>query len=191
VVTRDFSCSCPDFHRSGPGCKHALAVYTLARVAKLQAGHARPRSERGCEHCVNGWISLTEDLVDSSSGEVVHAENLVRCQRCQPREAPYMTPSEMEEWMAGARWRYAVSMPKHPHDYSLREWNDEETFVRVCKTIWDRGYDRRYIGRRWRTLDIGEHHYVWLHSRPEEHDAAPIEITELINRAVRHQSRLV
>jgi hypothetical protein len=136
-------------------------------------------------------VSIGEDLIDSQSGEVAHAENIVRCQRCQTREPPYMSAEELEAWMHSTRWRYASSMPAHPHDYSLREWNDRGTFDRVCRTIWDKGYDRRYIGRRWRSLDIGPDHYVWLHSRPEEHESAPIAITELVNRAVRTQERLV
>jgi hypothetical protein len=194
VQERDFACSCPDFHRHGPGCKHSLAVYVLSRVPVAQVGHARSRSELaslGCHACNNGWITLGEDLIDSQSGEMVHSENVVRCRRCQPTEPPYMTPAEMEAWMEGTRWRYASSMPQHPHDYSLREWNDPETFSRVCRTIWDKGYDRRYIGRTWRSLDIGPDHYVWLHPEPSAGRAAALERAGIVNRAEHSQVRLI
>ena len=33
VSPDDWSCSCPDAHRHGRGCKHALACYVLGRVS--------------------------------------------------------------------------------------------------------------------------------------------------------------
>jgi hypothetical protein len=92
--------------------------------------------------------------------------------------------------MDSVPWRYAKTMPQHPHDYTLREWNDHELFERVVKTIWDRGYERPYLRRVWRSLDIGDF-YVWLAGAPPapEHPP-PVVSTALINRARRVQDEL-
>ena len=34
----DWSCSCPDHHRRGVGCKHALACFALAKAAGRRRG---------------------------------------------------------------------------------------------------------------------------------------------------------
>ena len=34
VDPASWSCSCPDYHRRGAGCKHALGCYVLARVSR-------------------------------------------------------------------------------------------------------------------------------------------------------------
>ncbi|MDP9475552.1 MAG: SWIM zinc finger domain-containing protein [Actinomycetota bacterium] len=34
VDPADWSCTCPDFHRRGKGCKHGLAAYVLARASR-------------------------------------------------------------------------------------------------------------------------------------------------------------
>ncbi len=34
VDPADWGCSCPDFHRRGKGCKHALACYVLMRASR-------------------------------------------------------------------------------------------------------------------------------------------------------------
>ncbi len=34
VDPTSWGCSCPDFHRRGKGCKHALACYVLARASR-------------------------------------------------------------------------------------------------------------------------------------------------------------
>jgi hypothetical protein len=105
-------------------------------------------------------------------------------------EPPYLTDEELEKWMEGVPWRFAKTMPRHPHSYTLRRVQDEETFLRVVKTIWDLGYDRSYLGRRWRSLDIKDF-YVWVCTRPKPGMEAPLAQTSLINRAHRVQGRLV
>jgi hypothetical protein len=185
VHPEQWSCSCPDYHRRDAPCKHVLASYVLKRVAREAA---RPR--KGCEVCTDGWVYLAEDVIDAESGEARTYHNPIRCRRCAPVEPPYLTDEELEEWMASVSWKYAKTMPRHPHEYTLRANQDEELFVRVCRTIWDLGYDRSYLNRPWRSLDIGDH-YVWLHTRPEPRMPVPLENTELINRALRVQERLV
>ena len=213
VCPENWTCSCPDFHRKGTGCKHGIAAWTLWRVSLprevqahvdridenarvLVADHARAHDddeegEQPCPACEDsGWIHLDEDIVDPKTGETSKATNPVRCRSCKPATPPHLSDEEMREWMDSTRWRFARTMPKHPHEYSLRGWNDEDLFERVVKTIWDRGYDRPYLSRVWRSLDVGEF-YAWIAGAPPrpEHPA-PVKETDLINRARRVQDEL-
>lgn len=54
-------------------------------------------------------------------------------------EPPYLIDEELQEWMDGVPWRFAKTMTRHPHSYTLRRVQDEETFLRIVKTIWDLG----------------------------------------------------
>jgi hypothetical protein len=213
-----WECSCPDWHRRSAACKHGLAGWVLwrasltrqvgAHVDQLDEINARQEAARRshdedaaasqeggedtCAHCMgSGWIYMGTEDVDPSTGEVIEAVNPVRSRRCQAVEPPYLTDEQLQEWMESVRWRYARTMPKHPHDYSLKEWNDEQTFLRVVQTIWDCGYDRLYLRRPWRSLDVGDY-YIWVCSRPESpRQPAPLKETELVNRAVRVQTELL
>jgi hypothetical protein len=78
---------------------------------------------------------------------------------------------------------------KAPHEYTLRAEQDEETFVRVVQTIWVVGYERPYLRRPWRLLDVGDH-LIWVDTLPSRGRAAPLEITEFINRAPIFQDQL-
>jgi hypothetical protein len=162
------------------------------RIEKINERiHHEDDEEEGCDVCHGTtWIFLAEDITDPSNGEVGKAHNPVRCRSCEPATPPHLTDEELAEWMASTRWRYAKTMPQHPHDYSLREWNDQELFERVVKTIWDRGYDRPYLRRVWRSLDVGDF-YIWIAGAPPlpEHPA-PVKETALVNRARRVQERL-
>lgn len=48
VDAKSWQCSCPDAHRRGRGCKHALAAYILRRAAQ-PAPTPAPRCD-SCEH---------------------------------------------------------------------------------------------------------------------------------------------
>ena len=75
------------------------------------------------------------------------------------------------------------------HEYTLRAEQDEETFVRKARAIWDVGYERPYLRRPWRSLDAGDH-LIWVHTLPSRGRAAPLEIKEINNRAPIVQDRL-
>jgi hypothetical protein len=92
--------------------------------------------------------------------------------------------------MASVRWIYAKSMPKHPHEYCLKREQDSHLFERVVQTIWDHGYDRSYLRRPWRSLDVGDH-FVWVHTEPKPRMLAPLESTVLVNRTLRVQERIL
>jgi hypothetical protein len=177
-------CSCPDHHRRDAACKHAIACWCLKRAAD------RGAQGKGCALCVNGWVHLGEQLIDSRSGELVEATNVIRCRRCTPVAAGCLTNEKLESWMSSVRWKFAATMPRHPHEYHLKRWGEPEIFEAVVKTIWSAGYDRRYLRRPWRSLDVGEH-YLWVCTMPESGMAPPLSNTILINRALRVQERLV
>lgn len=194
-----WSCSCPDHHRRGEACKHGLAAWVLwrASLTRQEREHIdrveeiNDRVQGGsCDACHGSWVYLDEDVIDPESGEVSKVHNPVRCRSCAPATPPHLTDEELREWMDSVPWRFAKTMPQHPHFYSLRGWNDEELFERVVLTVWDRGYDPRYLQRPWRSLDVGEH-YIWIAGAPPKPgDPAPVETTVLINRALRVQERL-
>jgi hypothetical protein len=180
-----YSCSCPDTLRRGIGCKHSIACWCLKRAADRRA-----QRKEGCPLCINGWVHLSEQLIDSHTGEVVEATSVVRCRRCTPVAPGCLSDEELRSWMSSVRWKYAASMPRHPHEYHLKRWGDPETFETVVKSIWSAGYDRRYLRRPWRSLDVGEH-YLWVCTMPQSGMAPPISKTILINRALQVQERLV
>ena len=106
-----------------------------------------------------------------------------------------LTDAEMVEWMGDVRWIYASTMPRHPHHYCLKRQQDPRRFERAVLAIWQRGYDRRYLGRLWRSLDVGPRAYVWIHTPPDEAEQMGLEkllrTTILVNRAGYPQDRLL
>jgi hypothetical protein len=112
------------------------------------------------------------------------------------REIELLSDEQMLAWMASVRWIFAATMKAHPHHYCLKaEARDADLFERVVLTIWERGYDRSYLGRLWRSLDVGERRYVWFHTSPSEAAAIGLDAllsqTILINGAARTQERLL
>lgn len=101
-----------------------------------------------------------------------------------------LSPEEVEEWMDLMPWRFAKTMPAHPHSYCLKRLVDPVWFEAVVLTIWLTGYDRWYLRRAWRSLDVGDY-FVWVCTRPGECVLPPIRETILINRAERVQERLL
>ncbi len=101
---------------------------------------------------------------------------------------------EMVEWAADVRWIYAATMPRHPHRYCLKREQDPRRFEAAVRTIWEVGYDRRYLGRLWRSLDLSGC-YVWIHTAPHEAEQMGLDrllkITILVNRAELPQDRLL
>jgi hypothetical protein len=182
VNPKRWSCNCPDFYRRSAACKHVLASYVLKRAAR--------GAPKGCQVCVDGWVYIGEDVIDSSTGEVSTFYNPIRCRRCAGVHPPYLTDGELQEWMASVHWIYAKSMPKHPHEYCLKREQDADLFERVVRTIWDHGYDRPYLRRPWRSLDVGDH-FVWVHTEPKPRMPVPLEDTVLVNRALRIQERIM
>ena len=105
-----------------------------------------------------------------------------------------LSDDELEAWMADVEWVYASTYHDRPalrHEYTLRYRQDPRRFRRVVFTVWHRGYDRWFLRRPWRSLDIGEW-YVWIYTDPREVDDVEelLRVTVLINRARSPQRRL-
>lgn len=101
-----------------------------------------------------------------------------------------LTDEEMLDWFESVRWIYAATMPRHPHEYCLKREQPPRRFEDVVLTVWETGYDRKYLSRLWRSIDVGDRHYIWVCTLPEPGAPAPIRETILINRAVYPQDRL-
>jgi hypothetical protein len=107
-----------------------------------------------------------------------------------------LTDEELQDWLEEVRWIWAKTYAKtHPHHYCLKRQQDPRRFERAVLAIWQRGYDRRYLGRLWRSLDVGPRHYCWIHTDPREAEQMGIEellkITILVNRAELPQDRVL
>lgn len=82
----------------------------------------------------------------------------------------------LEQLFNSLSFRFAKTMPKHPHWYTLRkEWKDDELFDRVVIYIRENGYPVRFGNRTYIYLDVDGFHYWTMGS--------PINETILINRA--------
>ncbi len=87
VVDPARSCTCPDHHRRGAGCKHSIAAWALARAS------ARPAAVEGFEHV----------------GEIVgRAPALRQCAGCGERFAG-REEELVEVGPEQAEWSLAVS----------------------------------------------------------------------------------
>jgi len=100
--------------------------------------------------------------------------NLRGCLGDAPVAGTPVTETEVARFVESSRWQFAKTMPKFPHEYTLKKWCDPEEFEAFArhiqtagtltrKTFWERIY-----------LDIGARYY-WYMSSPEE--------ATLINRA--------
>jgi hypothetical protein len=87
----------------------------------------------------------------------------------------------VHQLLAGAEWRFAVTMPTAPHHYTLRrQWPDTAAFDRCVVAI-------RQLGtrRRWKTmvrpyLDVGGQSFWVMEPAP-----CPAALSPIINRADR------
>lgn len=68
-------------------------------------------------------------------------------------------------------------MPKHPHEYTLKEWNPDkkDMFEKFCIFIRENGYDDYFYRKKLRYYSLDGYKYWTMGS--------PTEETILINRA--------
>jgi hypothetical protein len=166
-----YSCSCPDAHRRGIGCKHGLCCFILRRVARMQ--------RRGCSACERGWIFMVQKIVDPASGEIVEAINPVRCTCC----GDGLSHEFVQQWLESQNWIFAKSRADNPHWYCLRRnAGDEAIFERIVEFIRERGVPYLWWGRHYLQYVAGE----WAYSSM----GSPIQETSLINRKSLEQVRL-
>jgi hypothetical protein len=82
----------------------------------------------------------------------------------------------LEELFNSVNFRFAKTMPKYPHWYTLRkEWNDDVLFDKVVIFIRKNGYKVAWGNREYIYFDVNGFHYWTMGS--------PVEKTILINKA--------
>ena len=87
-----------------------------------------------------------------------------------------LTLPELRAFVARSTWTYAKTMPKTPHEYTLRQnAPDEPLFERVVMHIRRHGYRKVYGRATYTYLDIDDWQYWTMGS--------PLSETILINRA--------
>lgn len=79
------------------------------------------------------------------------------------------------QFLHGAQWKYAKTMPQMPHDYTLRKTWNEKTFIEVVIFIRGNGYKKHFKGRAYLYLDDDQYCY-WTMGNS-------LDRTILINRA--------
>jgi len=86
--------------------------------------------------------------------------------------------ARVERLLLAHPWKVASTMPKMPHEYSLRRlWVNEADFIWTVEYIRRIGYQERFIGRTWIYYDVGVHQH-W-------DCGGAVADVGLINRAVR------
>jgi hypothetical protein len=91
------------------------------------------------------------------------------------------THSDFAEWVKGRRWKFASTMAKIPHSYTLRYWGDRDSFRSAVRFILDNGYDRRFYSKTFRSYNLGTD-YFWTHY-DDDGNTQTVNGTILINRA--------
>jgi len=81
------------------------------------------------------------------------------------------------EFIQTSQWRFAKTMPEHPHEYVVRNWRPDRelSFERFVMVIRERGYDEQFSGVPYRYLEIAGWKY-WTMGNP-------LDETTVINRA--------
>jgi hypothetical protein len=97
-----------------------------------------------------------------------------------PGEWP-LTHEEVEEWCRSVEWRFAVTRPDNPHNYTLRRNTDPIEFQRIVLHIREFGYQQKWWGADY-TMYRADGHHMWTMG-------APLEATILINRKTDEQVR--
>jgi len=86
-----------------------------------------------------------------------------------------MEEMELQKLLSCAQFRYAKTMPKFPHHYTLRKTWDNHVFDEVVKAIRELGSPRMFGNREYIYYDFDGCTYWTMGS--------PIDQTILINRA--------
>lgn len=82
----------------------------------------------------------------------------------------------IKEYIKSVNWKFAFTMPKFPHQYTVKEWNPqlEKIFEMFVKYIRKYGYQEWFFKIRITYCDIDEYAYWTM--------GYPIGETVIINR---------
>ena len=87
-----------------------------------------------------------------------------------------MNYEEIANKLNDVEWRFAKTMPEHPHSYTLRkDWESNAEFDMVVNYIREHGKEEPFWKARYIYLYIGDYKYWTM--------GAPIIETILINKA--------
>ena len=84
-----------------------------------------------------------------------------------------MTTYQVQGFLRKKRWRFAVTMLRMPHEYTVRQEHDP-SFTAVVSFIQARGSVQRFRGRPYRYLMVGGYKYWTMGNPPDD--------TRIINR---------
>ena len=71
------------------------------------------------------------------------------------REWP-LSEDDLRAWVAARHWQFARTSPANPHQYSHRDWGDEQMFLRVIAHIRQFGHEEEYAGDTYTVFDLDE-----------------------------------
>lgn len=91
-----------------------------------------------------------------------------------------MTKEEFAVFVDALEWKFAKTMPKHPHSYILRERVDPKLFEDAVKFIRENGYVKNWFKMQFVYYDYNGHKYWSM--------GAPIPETTIINRAINNET---
>lgn len=87
-----------------------------------------------------------------------------------------MTKEEFEQAINEASFQVAKTMPKIPHEYSVRKnWNNGKRFEAVAQFIRENGYEQKFFSKTFMYYNYDGHQYWTM--------GAPLEETIILNRA--------
>jgi hypothetical protein len=90
--------------------------------------------------------------------------------------------SPIEEQIVNANYKYANTMPKFPHYYTVRtEWENQDDFIACVNYIRENGVTESYFKAKFIYLYIGEYKY-WTMNGYDKYN--------LINRAVNDKTNI-
>ena len=81
----------------------------------------------------------------------------------------------IKEFISSVNWRFAHTMPKDPHYYTIRDYSNDSAFIEAVNIIRQQGKSVIFKGRSYICLDIDGWRY-WTMGNP-------LPITKIINRA--------
>ena len=87
-----------------------------------------------------------------------------------------MDITDARQFIAGAKWQYAKTMPRWPHWYTVKDWADRTQFEEMCRFIASNGVVRKMAKWTRPYLDVDEYYYWTMGAAPED--------TTIINRAL-------
>jgi len=82
----------------------------------------------------------------------------------------------MQGFIDRSFWQFAKTMARIPHEYTVREWTDnEQEFMDVVQHIRDEGVPEQFWSKRYIYLYVGDWKYWSM--------GFPLDETTIINRA--------